>query len=49
MVTTKPIKVDGEVKRALDNLKEYKRETYNDVMRRLLKLNSIQEESDNHK
>lgn len=40
MVTTKPIKVDGEVKSTLDKMKEYKRETYNDILRRILKLNN---------
>ena len=41
MVTTKPIKVDEEVKKTLDKKKRYPRETYNDVMRRLLKLNGV--------
>ena len=41
MVNTKPIKVDEEVKKTLDNKKRYLRETYNDIMRRLLKLNNI--------
>ena len=39
MVTTKPIKVDDEVKSTLDMKKKHKRETYNDVLRRVLKLN----------
>ena len=39
MVTTKPIKVDEEVKKTLDDRKKYPRETYNDIMRRILKLN----------
>ena len=39
MVTTKPIKVDDEVKKILDDMKEYPRETYNDTLRRVLKLN----------
>lgn len=39
MVTTKPIKVDEEVKSKLDSLKKYIRETYNDTLRRILKLN----------
>ena len=39
MVTTKPIKVDEEVKTTLDDMKKYPRETYNDIMRRILKLN----------
>ena len=42
MVTTKPIKVDEEVKTTLDNMKKYPRETYNDIMRRILKLNNVQ-------
>ncbi len=41
MVTTKPIKIDDEVKKTLDNLKKYPRETYNDTLRRILKLNHI--------
>ena len=45
MVTTKPIKVDEEVKSKLDSLKKYKRETYNDIMRRVLKLNGINKKS----
>ena len=38
MVTTKPIKVDDEVKKKLDDIKKYPRETYNDTLRRMLKL-----------
>jgi len=41
MVTTKPIKVDDEVKKKLDDIKKYPRETYNDTLRRILKLNNI--------
>ena len=41
MVTTKPIKVDEEVKKTLDDMKKYSRETYNDTMRRILKLNKV--------
>ena len=41
MVTTKPIKVDIEVKKELDKRKRYPRETYNDVLRILLKLNNV--------
>ena len=41
MVTTKPIKVDDEVKKTLDDMKKYKRETYNDILRRILKLNNV--------
>ena len=41
MVNTKPIKVDEEVKKTLDGKKKYPRETYNDLVRRLLKLNNI--------
>jgi len=41
MVTTKPIKVDDEVKETLDKKKVHPRETYNDVLRKILKLNSI--------
>lgn len=33
------IVVDEEVKKELDNKKKYPRETYNDILRRLLKLN----------
>jgi len=40
MVTTKPIKVDDEVKLKLDSMKKYPRETYNDTLRILLKLNN---------
>lgn len=40
MVTTKPIKVDDEVKTLLDKKKIHPRETYNDVLRRLLELNN---------
>ena len=43
MVTTKPIKVDEEVKTTLDDMKRYPRETYNDVMRKILKLNDKEE------
>lgn len=38
MVTTKPIKIDNEVKSILEEMKEYPRETYNDTLRRILKL-----------
>lgn len=38
MVTTKPIKVDDEVKALLDKKKIYPRETYNDILRRILEL-----------
>ena len=41
MVTTKPIKVGDEVKKTLDDMKKYPRETYNDTMRRILKLNNV--------
>ncbi len=41
MVTTKPIKVDDEVKKTLDDMKKYPRETYNDTLRRILKLNHV--------
>jgi len=41
MVNLKPIRVDDEVKETLDNKKKYPRETYNDIMRRLLKLNGV--------
>ncbi len=41
MVTTKPIKVDEEVKGILDDMKKYPRETYNDTLRRILKLNHV--------
>ena len=41
MVTKKPIKVDDEVKGTLDGMKEYPRETYNDTLRRILKLNGV--------
>lgn len=41
MVTTKPIKVDEEVKETLDNKKVHPRETYNDILRRILKLNNM--------
>jgi len=44
MVTTKPIKVDDEVKTLLDKKKIHPRETYNDVLRRLLELNEKEEE-----
>jgi hypothetical protein len=41
------IVVDERVKKELDNRKKYPRETYNDVLRRLLKLEEIElEESD---
>ena len=39
MVATKPIKVDDEVKKTLDSMKIHKRETYNDVLRRIFNLN----------
>ena len=38
MVTTKPIKVDEEVKSTLEKRRKYPRETYNDTLRRILKL-----------
>ena len=38
MVTTKPVKVDEEVKKTLDSKKVHPRETYNDTLRRLLRL-----------
>ena len=41
MVTTKPIKIDDEVKKTLDDMKKYPRETYNDTLRRILKLKII--------
>ncbi len=41
MVTTKPIKVDKEVKSKLDSLKKNIRETYNETLRRILKLNNV--------
>ena len=41
MVTTKPVKVDDEVKAKLDSIKKHPRETYNDTLRILLKLNKI--------
>jgi len=37
MVITVPIKVSEEIKKALDSLKIHPRETYNDVLVRLLK------------
>ena len=40
-MVTKPIKVDDEVKKTLDDKKKHPRETYNDIMRRLLKLNGF--------
>lgn len=46
MVTTKPIKVDEEVKRILDGMKIHHRETYNDILRRFLKLNNVKENED---
>ncbi len=45
MVTMKPIKVDEEVKKALDNLKKYPRETYNDTLRKMLKLNHVKNDN----
>ncbi len=47
MVTTKPIKIDDEVKNTLDDMKKYPRETYNDVMRKILKLNDVKKKNDN--
>lgn len=47
MVTTKPIKVDDEVKGTLDKKKIHPRETYNDVLRRILELNDKKEEDEN--
>lgn len=41
MVNMKPIKVDKEVKKTLDDLKKYPRETYNDTLRKVLKLNHV--------
>jgi len=41
-MVTKPIKVDEEVKKILDDKKEHIRETYNDVLRRILKLPPIE-------
>jgi len=38
-MVTKPIRIDKEVKSFLDKKKEYPRETYNDVLRKILKLN----------
>lgn len=49
MVTTKPIKVDDEIKKILDNMKKYPRETYNDTLRRVLKLNGIKKKEKNGK
>jgi len=46
MVTTKPIKVDDEVKETLDKKKIHPRETYNDVLRRILELNDKKEEDE---
>jgi negative regulator of replication initiation len=46
MVTTKPIKVDDEVKETLDGKKVHKRETYNDVLRRILKLNGVKQKNE---
>jgi predicted CopG family antitoxin len=43
MVTTKPIKIDDEVKETLDDMKKHPRETYNDTLRRILKLNHVKE------
>lgn len=40
-MVTKPIKVDEEVKKKLDDIKKYPRETYNDTLRRILKLNHV--------
>jgi len=34
------IVVDKEVKENLDKMKQYPRETYNDVLRKILKLNN---------
>ena len=42
-MVTKPIKVDEEVKKILDKKKRYPRETYNDVLRKILKLNRVKE------
>ena len=38
MVDLKQIKVDGEVKAFLDSKKVHPRESYNEVLRKLLKL-----------
>ena len=45
MVTTKPVKVDDEVKKILDKKKIHPRETYNDVLRRILELKEIIKEN----
>jgi len=42
-MVTKPIKVDEEVKKTLDKKKRYPRETYNDVLRKILKLNQVKD------
>ena len=42
-MVTKPIKVDKEVKETLDKKKRYPRETYNDVLRNVLKLNKVKD------
>jgi negative regulator of replication initiation len=47
MVTTKPIKVDDEVKKLLDKKKIHPRETYNDVLRRILELQEKTEKKEN--
>ncbi|KKM81926.1 hypothetical protein LCGC14_1324890 [marine sediment metagenome] len=46
MVTTKPIKVDDEVKGTLDKKKIHPRETYNDVLRRILELNGKEKKNE---
>jgi len=37
MMVTKPIKVGEDIKKYLDSKKKYKRETYDEVLRRELK------------
>jgi len=37
MVADKPIKVSGATKKGLDNLRIYSRETYDDIISRLVK------------
>lgn len=40
MVADKPIKISEEVKKKLDAIKEYPRETYDDTIKKLLKIKS---------
>lgn len=47
MVATKPIKVDEKVKETLDSMKIHRRETYNDILRRILKLNGNSKKNEN--